>query len=143
MRSAVVILAFAVVVLAGGEARAVCCIEGCSGPTTHWTSCTASSDCTGGFCDSPLGSAILTDPNATCGEGETFFQCPPDERGECHDGVNNDAWTGDVLTDCEDPDCFSDPGCPQHAPVASGTALVIVAGVLLALGVVALRSRRA
>ena len=144
MRSAAVILAMAVVLLAGGEARAACCIEGCGSETIQWTSCTASSQCTGGVCPSPIGSAIAFDPNATCGEGNPpFSTCPPDERGQCHDGVNNDAWTGDVLTDCEDPDCFSDPGCPQHAPVASGTALAIVAGALLALGIVALRSRRA
>jgi hypothetical protein len=144
MRSAVVILAMAVAMLArGGEARGACCIEGCGGLTTVWTSCTATSQCTGGVCDSPLGSAIAFDPNAICGEGTPFSSCPPNERGECHDGVNNDAWTGDVLTDCEDPDCADDPGCPQRAPVASGAALAIVAGALLALGTAALRSRRA
>ncbi len=40
----------------------------------------------------------------------------PDAGGPvelCHDAVDND---GDGLTDCDDPDCFADPGCQPPAP---------------------------
>jgi len=122
-------------------ARAACCIEGCGGVPIPWVSCGILS-CTGGDCPSPIGSAIFTDPNATCGEGPTFSGCPPNEIGQCADGVNNDAWTGDLLTDCNDPDCASDPLCPtESVPAASGLGLAATAMALLGMGVAALRSR--
>ena len=123
-------------------ADAACCIEGCGGVPIPWTSC-GNPDCTGGVCPSPIGSAIAFDPTATCGEGGfPFSTCPPNEVGQCQDGVNNDAWTGDLLTDCEDPDCASDPACPAHAvPAASGLGLAATAIALLGLGVTLLRSR--
>ena len=121
-------------------ANAACCIEGC-GAVPSWTSCTNTSQCTGGVCNSPLGSAIAFDPNGVCGEG-SFSSCPPNEVGECTDGVNNDEWTGDVLTDCDDPDCAFDSACRSASvPVAGGFGLAGTAIVLLAMGIFVLRSR--
>ena len=122
-------------------ANAACCIEGCGGEPS-WTSCTNTSQCTGGVCNSPIGSAIAFDPNATCGEGVPFSSCPATEVGHCADGVNNDVWTGDLATDCQDPDCALDPACPSTSiPVAGGVGLAATAFVLLVMGVVVLRSR--
>jgi hypothetical protein len=121
-------------------ARAACCIEGCGG-TVSWTSC-GINECTGGVCDSPIGSAVFFDENATCGETGIFSTCPADEVGQCADGVNNDEWTGDTSTDCKDPDCVFDPACPSASvPVAGGFGLAVTAFILLALGVFAVRSR--
>jgi hypothetical protein len=121
-------------------ARAACCIEGCGG-TVSWTSC-GINECTGGACDSAIGSAVFFDANATCGEGSPFASCPPDEVGQCADGVNNDAWTGDRNTDCEDPDCAFDPFCPSASvPAAGGFGIAVTALVLLAFGIFTLRSR--
>ena len=136
-------LVLAVGLLLRVPAHAACCIEGCGSDTISWTSCTNTSECTGGFCPSPIGSAIQFDPTATCGEGGLpFSTCPPNEVGQCADGVNNDEWTGDLATDCLDPDCALDPACPQHSvPVAGGIGLAATAIGLLVLGVFAVRSR--
>lgn len=117
-------------------ASGACCIESCG--SVPWISCTASDQCTGGVCPGPLGSAIAFDPSATCGEG-AFAGCPPDETGQCADGVNNDAWTGDTLTDCADPDCAGDPACRVGAPAAGPVPLLVLALALTAAGVARLR----
>ncbi len=137
------VLTAALVLIAGiavrAPAGAECCIEGCG--TVPWTSCTSTNQCTGGVCPGPLGSAISYDPDGICGQGN-FSSCPPNEVGQCTDGVNNDAWTGDLLTDCEDPDCAADPACPRlGAPAAGGFGLVATAIALLAMGILVLRSR--
>lgn len=121
-------------------ARGACCIEGCG--SVPWTSCTNTNQCTGGVCPGPLGSAIAFDENGTCGEG-MFSSCPPTEVGECADGVNNDEWTGDLATDCADPDCVGDPNCPRVAgvPAAGGFGLAATALALFGIGVWFLRSR--
>jgi hypothetical protein len=93
-------------------------------------------------CPGPIGSAIQFDPDAVCGEGSPFSQCPPNEVGQCADGVNNDAWTGDRLTDCRDPDCWGDRACPNQAvPAAGAVGLAVTAAALLAIGVLVLRAR--
>jgi hypothetical protein len=116
-----------------------CCEEGCGNPV--WISCTASAICTGGFCAPPLGSAIQFDLAATCGEG-AFANCPATEAGQCADGVNNDAWTGNTLTDCADPACATDPHCKAPAPAMSRTVLMLMLVLLCMSGVAVLRRRR-
>ena len=120
-------------------ARAACCIETCG--SVPWISCTADVDCTGGVCPGPIGSAIAADLNATCGEAGTFSGCPANETGQCADGVNNDAWTGDILTDCADLDCAGDPACPPNvgAPATTLLGLMSLALLLAAAGVNRLR----
>jgi len=115
-----------------------CCEEQCGNPV--WKSCTANMSCTGGYCAPPLGSALMADENATCGEG-AFSGCPTTEAGQCHDGVNNDAWTGSTLTDCADPACVGDPACPV-APAVSRTVLLLMFVLLCMGGVAVLRRRR-
>ncbi|RME37795.1 MAG: hypothetical protein D6788_08705 [Planctomycetota bacterium] len=53
--------------------------------------------------------------NGICDTGEDQCNCPADcgtppalETGSCNDGIDNDC---DMLTDCADPDCSSDPVC--------------------------------
>jgi hypothetical protein len=118
-----------------------CCIESC--PSVPWISCTASTSCTGGVCPGPIGSAVAADSTATCGEpGTQFANCPTTEAGQCGDGVNNDAWTGNTATDCQDPACATDPHCTP-APAMSKTVLMIVFALLCLSGVAILRRRRA
>ena len=115
-----------------------CCSETCG--TVPWISCTADLSCTGGACPGPIGSAIMADANATCGEG-AFVNCPRNEAGQCHDGVNNDAWTGNSLTDCADPACAGKPGC-LPAPTLNKAALLLTFGLLTLAGITVLRRRR-
>jgi len=128
-------------VLASSQSSwSACCIESCG--TVPWTSCTADTSCTGGVCPGPIGSAIAADPDATCGVTGIFAACPTSEAGHCTDGVNNDAWTGNAFTDCQDPACFSDPACfPARAPAMHGSVLLVL-GLLLALGGVVLVRQR-
>jgi len=116
-----------------------CCMETCGNPA--WKSCTANTDCTGGFCAPPLGSAIMASPTGTCGVG-AFAACPTTEAGECADGVNNDAWTGNTLTDCVDPACAQDPHCKAPAPAVSKAMLILMFVLLCMSGVAVLRRRR-
>jgi len=119
---------------------AACCIEGCGTTTPSWTSCTASTTCTGGFCPG-IGAATQSDASATCGVGSPWSSCPATEAGHCSDGVNNDAWTGDTLTDCADPDCFGDPACVQKVPALSASRIATLVLLLGIAGVAGLQRR--
>jgi hypothetical protein len=130
--------------LPAGVVRAACCIEGCGSTTPGWVSCTTTSTCTGGVCPGPIGSAIAFDPAATCGVGPSPFDtCPATETGQCADGVNNDVWTGDTLTDCADSDCFVDPVCGTRAPAVGVSGFIALFALLTASGLILLRQRRA
>jgi hypothetical protein len=115
-----------------------CCIESCGNPP--WISCTANADCTGGYCAPPTGSALAYYSDATCGEG-VVSNCPATEAGQCADGVNNDAWTGNTLTDCADPACAGDPHCLAPAPAMSRIGLVVMLVLLCMSGVAVVRRR--
>ncbi len=57
--------------------------------------------------------------------------------GGCTDGVDND---GDMLVDCDDPDCFGFSGCASHqAPVLSWYALLVTIVILSGCGYFAMR----
>jgi len=74
-----------------------------------------------------------------CGT-DAFINCPTSETGQCNDGVNNDAWLDD-LTDCRDPDCFTDPAC-LAAPAMSRTTLLFLVLTLVGLAAFTLAWRR-
>lgn len=58
----------------------------------------------------------------------------------CTDGVDND---GDMLIDCEDPDCFAFVGCVSSpAPVLSGYATLVTIVILSGFAFYAIRRRR-
>ena len=133
----VVITVLAVLAIARPSWSA-CCIETCG--TVPWTSCTADTSCTGGVCPGSIGSAVMTEATGICGEGN-FTACPLTEAGQCGDGVNNDVWTGNTLTDCADPACALDPHCTP-APAVSKTVLGLMFVLLCMSGVAILRRRR-
>ena len=134
----VVITVLAVLAIARPSWSA-CCKETCG--SVPWTSCTADMSCTGGVCPGPIGSAVYAETGGTCGEGN-FTECPLTEAEQCGDGVNNDVWTGNTLTDCADPACVGDPHCNAPAPAVSRTALGLMFVLLCMSGVAILRRRR-
>jgi len=67
--------------------------------------------------------------------------CPTTEAGLCADRINNDAWLDD-LTDCADPDCFTDPACPAPAPALSALGLGALAALLIGIGGLSVVRRR-
>ena len=55
----------------------------------------------------------------------------------CMDGMDND---GDMLIDCDDPDCFGISGCVSRpAPALSWYALLVTIVILSGLGFYAIR----
>ena len=73
---------------------------------------------------------------------EQYAKLRQAEAGQCGDGVNNDVWTGNTLTDCADPACVGDLHCNAPAPAVSRTALVLMFVLLCLSGVAILRRRR-
>ena len=122
--------------LAAANANAGAGCTGCDNCPGDLTICfsagTAISECENLGCSG-------TESSDQCGTGDVAF-CPLTEVGQCDDGLNNDAYQN-ILTDCDDPACASDPACVV-VPTLSEWGLMAMTLLVLTVGTIVFDRRR-
>ena len=117
---------------------------GCSDPSGSGFvfTCSQDADCM------PIGGSACTAGLCTCADTDPAFPlcaCTPPARegfndpSQCSDHIDND---GDMLIDCQDPDCANVPPCVNPAPTMSLPMLGITLLLLAGVGVFGLRRAR-